>query len=138
MLLAGIVLFATCQVQAEEFALPQGDPEVGRETFIALGCTQCHSVAGEIELDSISETGTHFALGGYVIKGRTDGDLVTSIINPSHKVSSSRIAKGLRNETGGTNMVEINRLMTVAELIDITSYLKDTYKIVSPREGHPN
>ena len=130
--LFGVWLLAGCGVQMEEFALPPGDPDAGKVTFVALGCTRCHSVAGSLALHPLGEADTHFELGGRVSRVRTYGDLVTSIINPAHKISMSHIQGERLTPSGKTRMIEINRVMTVTELVDITSYLRDTYEVVPP------
>ena len=40
---------AGCNPQARGFALPPGDAEQGKETFVAMGCNACHSIADSIE-----------------------------------------------------------------------------------------
>ena len=133
-LVVGSLFWMTgCERQTQGFALPPGDALEGRQIFVSLGCTQCHSVANEIDLHPLGDAETHFELGGYVTQVRTYGDLVTSIINPSHKISQSRVEGEHVDAFGDSNMIEINRVMTVEELIHITSFLKDTYQLVPPR-----
>lgn len=128
----GVMLLSGCDAQISSFALPPGNPEAGQITFVALGCTGCHSVAGALTRHPLSETETHLELGGRGTRIKTYGDLVTSIINPAHKISTSHI-QGERLTPGGeTKMIEINRVMTVTELVDITSFLKDSYQVVPP------
>ena len=131
--LSVIILSSGCSDETRGFALPPGDAEEGKRTFVSLGCSQCHSVAGEIDLHPLGDLETHFELGGYVSKVRTYGDLVTSIINPDHKISVSHLQGVQTSTAGNSNMIEINSFMTVEELIDITSFLKETYKVVPPR-----
>ena len=126
----GVVLLAGCGAELREFALPPGDPDAGQVAFVALGCTRCHSVAGSLSLHPLGEADTHFELGGRVSQVRAYGDLVTSIINPAHKISMSHIQGERLTPSGETRMIEINRVMTVTELLDITSFLKDTYEVV--------
>lgn len=128
-----LILAAGCGSQEQGFALPPGDAIRGKATFISLGCTQCHSVANEVELHPLGDAEAHFEIGGYVTKVGTYGDLVTSIINPSHKISRSRTMADHVETGGDSTMIEINRVMTVQELIDITTFLKDAYQVVPPR-----
>jgi hypothetical protein len=72
-------------------------------------------------------------LGGETTKVQTYGDLVTSIINPSH-----RLAKGYPvdqiSENGNSKMEYYNEVMTVEELIDLVTFLKTKYQFKSYTE----
>jgi L-cysteine S-thiosulfotransferase len=110
------------------FTLPEGDAARGQETFVALQCHACHSVS-EVELPDIEpELKPQVRLGGEVDRISTYGELVTSIINPSHK-----LAKGYNPEdvaTGGeSKMANYNEAMTVQQLIDLTAFLQAHYKL---------
>src|SRR5215475_2145201 len=71
------------------FRLPEGDVERGKAAFIELKCYTCHTVSG-IDL---ALRGKEYAylrsvvLGGETRRVRTYGELVTSIINPSHSLA---------------------------------------------------
>jgi hypothetical protein len=75
-------------------------------------------------------------LGGDVTKVKTYGDLVTSIINPSHK-----LAKGYPHDEVANNdeskMYNYNNFMTVQELIDIVMFLQPHYDVVIPYSAYP-
>jgi hypothetical protein len=68
-----------------------------------------------------------------VTRVKTYGDLVTSIINPSHK-----LAPGYRPDDvteGGRSLMErayLNEVMTVQELIDLVAYLQPLYEVRPP------
>jgi hypothetical protein len=65
-------------------------------------------------------------LGGTTTKIATYGELVTSIINPSHKVSNKyRVTPMI--EDGQSMMRNYNSIMTVDELIDIVAFVQDQY-----------
>ena len=57
----------------------------------------------------------------------TDGELATSIINPSHRLypagEKERIVSG--NES---QMANLNEVMTVQQLIDIVAFLHERYE----------
>ncbi len=113
------------------FRLPDGDAQVGREAFIYMQCHQCHTLEGE-EFPAIpGMEPPYVALGGKVSKVRTYGELVTSIINPSHKLAKG-YAEEVVSEDGESNMYIYNQHMTVQELVDIVMFLQPYYDVVVP------
>lgn len=119
-----------CEGQSRGFALPKGDVESGKATFVLLNCNHCHSVKGEIDKLPDGHNSISYELGGEVTRVRTYGDLVTSIINPSHKLS--RVDEPFVSESGDSTMRRYNEFMTVQELVDLTAYLESTYQLVPP------
>ena len=112
------------------FSLPQGSFEAGRATFVELECNACHSV-GDIERIAGHEgPDIDVKLGGPVTAVKTYGDLVTSIINPSHKISRRNDKQGFATEDNESNMVVYNDVMTVQQLVDLVSYLESNYQII--------
>ncbi len=128
-----LFLLSGCNPQARGFALPKGDTERGKAAVVELGCTHCHSVRGQIERDAQPHPEIHFILGGATSRVRTYGDLVTSIINPNHKISGFARREQNTDESGNTRMPSLNEEMTVQELVDITTYLETTYELVRPQ-----
>lgn len=121
-----------CDPQARGFALPAGDSQRGQETFVELRCNACHSVKGSVErLEDGGHPQIYVQLGGEVTRVKTYGDLVTSIINPSHKFSRGRDPRHVTPE-GESRMPRYNEVMTVQQLIDITAYLSGAYSVWSP------
>ena len=121
---------------ARGFKLPDGDPVAGREAFLYMQCHQCHSLKGE-ELPVIPDQSPPYVeLGGAVTQVRTYGQLVTSIINPSHKLAIG-YAKEVVTEDGMSKMYNYNQFMTVKELTDIVMYLQPYYKVVVPEFRYP-
>lgn len=115
------------------FRLPDGDVAAGRAAFVQLQCNACHQVEG-VELAAETTTPAPLTrLGGETIRVKTYGDLVTSIINPSH-----RIAPGLDRSTvapGGRSLMEdarLNDVMTVRQLVDLVAFLQPTYRVRPP------
>ena len=136
--LAGGLLLALatagCEDQSRGFALPQGDVDRGKAAFVDLGCPSCHAVEGEFRKLALEEGGDEVIevyLGGPVSKVKTYGDLVTSIINPSHRLSRGKNADTM-NPDGTSRMPYYNDVMTVQELVDITTFLQGTYNLVAP------
>jgi hypothetical protein len=125
----------SCNIEGAGFALPPGDLENGKMDFVGLACNQCHSVA-DLEWEGVDGQDVHFRLGGEVTKVKTYGELVTAVINPSH-----RIARNFRRENELTNgqspMPNYNTVMTVQELVDIVTFLEKEYKLVPPPTEYP-
>lgn len=112
------------------FRLPEGNPMAGRETFLYMHCNQCHTIEGE-ELPTIPGFEPFVELGGSVTRVKTYGELVTAIINPSHKLAEG-YPKDLVSEDGKSKMYVYNGFMTVQELTDLVMYLQPHYDVVPP------
>jgi L-cysteine S-thiosulfotransferase len=113
------------------FRLPDGDIEKGKAAFVELKCNFCHTVAG-VELPSPELVPPVMVnLGGQARNVKTYGDLVTSIINPSH-----RLAKGYKKEfisvDGKSRMTDYTEVMTVRQMINLVAFLQSQYEIVLP------
>ena len=133
-LFCGSLLISSCNSQARGFALPEGDIEKGKVTYKRLACIECHSIPN-IEWKS-GKDNLKIPLGGEVTSLKTYGDLVTSVINPSHKVASFYNQK-TSTEGGLSNMKNYNEIMTVQELIDLVTFLQSEYQVVSPPTQYP-
>lgn len=131
---AALVAISGCTeeaAQAKGFALPEGDAAAGRATFIRLQCQQCHSVSGDtLPGQAGAERDVAVVLGGEVTKVRTYGDLVTSIINPSHRIKPD--PRQTLADGDVSRMRIYNDVMTVLELVDIVTYLQQQYDVVPP------
>ena len=112
------------------FRLPDGDANAGRDTFIYMQCNQCHTVKGE-DLPPIPGSEPYVELGGTVTHVRTYGELVTAIINPSHRLAHG-YAQEVVAEGGESKMYNYNAHMTVKELTDIVMYLQPMYDVHVP------
>jgi hypothetical protein len=122
------LLVAGCEPNpksATGFRLPDGNAEKGQSAFVNLRCNACHSVEGVELPPPSSKSPITVVLGGEVIRVRTYGDLVTSIINPSH-VISEKYKQALEGKL--SPMPEFNENMTVAQLIDLVAFLQPHYK----------
>lgn len=128
-----LLLVTGCNPQAKGFALPPGDAQAGAAAFVKLGCNTCHSVEGQIpQRETTTESTVAVVLGGRTTRVKTYGDLVTSIINPSHKLSRGTDKRTL-GESGETLMPTYNSTMTVEEMLDLTSFLQESYTIWIPQ-----
>lgn len=113
------------------FRLPDGDPATGKEVFLRLQCNACHTITG-VDLPSIDlEPPVRVILGGPTTQVKTYGELVTSVINPSHKLIK-RYPEEAVSSAGLSFMPTVNELMTVQELIDLVAFLQGTYQVVVP------
>jgi mono/diheme cytochrome c family protein len=110
------------------FSLPVGDIEKGKLAFMKHNCLACHSIEGVDASDVEKGIETRIKLGTTSAVITTYAELVTSIINPSH-----RIYKPLETYTtdaqGHSAMRNYNDVMTVSELIDLVAYLQPEYKV---------
>jgi len=120
-----------CEVGAKSGAglrLPNGDIVRGKQTFHDLGCDECHTVGRDSAPTTDPSAGVLVALGGKVSHIETHGELVTSIINPSHGISRRYPADQVM-EGGGSKMPSFNETMTVEELINLTAFLQSRYEL---------
>lgn len=113
------------------FRLPEGDPMAGREAFLYMQCNQCHTIAGETLPMVPGAEPPYVELGGAVTRVKTYGELITAIINPSHKLADG-YADEVVSEDGESKMYVYNGFMTVQELNDIVMYLQPFYDLVVP------
>lgn len=75
--------------------------------------------------------GRAVALGGPTPRIATYGELVTSIINPSHRVAQDERSNA-SDADAASPMTNYNAVMTVQQLIDLTQFLQDQYEIRQP------
>ena len=127
-----LFLVAGCENEGKGFSLPEGDVDKGRMTFERLACTNCHSLRGADAPEYAKDKPLHVILGGTTTRVRTYGDLVTSVINPSHRIAYASQGDA-KDADGRSNMRNYNETMTVQELVDIVTYLQTTYKVIVPQ-----
>jgi sulfur-oxidizing protein SoxX len=113
------------------FSLPEGDIAKGEKVFMQYKCQACHALQGYEDDSLIKEFDTPVPLGGTSSLVKTYAQLVTSVINPSHKFAprSKSIEEKLTNEDGSSKMRVFNDVMTVQELIDLVAFLQPKYKV---------
>ena len=110
------------------FRLPEGDVDAGKAAFIELRCNDCHSAKG-VPMRDAEEADIQFPLGGASTRVTTYASLVTSIINPSHKLST-RYPRSQSSEDGQSRMPVYNDVISVQELIDIVCFLQPQYELI--------
>ena len=98
--------------------LPEGQPEAGREAFVALGCATCHAVAWDGELPAPVSPTPGPELGVDPVQ-LGPGGVAASITAPAHKVPAR-----YRKDDGATPMPEYSQIMTIRQLADIVTYLR--------------
>lgn len=127
--LAALPAAACGEMQAIGFSLPEGDANVGRELFVDYACNDCHSVAGHEEMREGVWASMDVPLGGATTHIATYGELVTSVINPSHRVSERYDTDEFVDE-GESVMRNYNQVMSVADLVDLVTFLQEQYDLV--------
>ena len=117
------------------FTLPVGDMDRGQATFVQMQCTACHTIPGvDFEKPENAED-KMIVLGGTKATVTTYGDLVTSIINPSHRFAAGYREDDVSTE-GQSNMRIYNDEMTVTQLTDLVTFLEERYE-VRAYQPHP-
>lgn len=128
-------LVSGCEPAAKSgrgFKLPEGSVESGKTAFVDLKCYTCHTVYGVDDIPKPVDTVTSpVFIGGQVAKVKSYGDLVTSIIHPSHQITSELRGRW-EEESQISPMPEFNHLMTVKQMIDLTTFLQSHYKKLEP------
>lgn len=135
LIFAALGLAAGCtgdRMSEKGFSLPEGDETRGRDAFLYMHCHECHFIEG-LDLPPVPLADPPFVeLGGEVTRVKTYGELVTAIINPSHKLAPGYPLDEVSVE-GESIMPVYNGFMTVQELIDIVMFLQPHYEVQVPR-----
>jgi sulfur-oxidizing protein SoxX len=110
------------------FSLPEGDANAGKEVFVNLQCNACHSTPDVEQLEDALPGDITVSLGGNITYIKTYASLVTSVINPSHRISKTNPPQIVAVDDV-SRMPNYNSLMTVEQLIDVVAYLQPHYKL---------
>ena len=131
LLAAGVLLLSACGDPTKSgrgFTLPEGNVEKGQQAFVALQCNSCHKIKGRKDIPHPKDAEITVKLGGTVRVIQNYGQLVTSIINPSH-----RLARGypmsMIAQDGESKMINYNSVMTVEQLTDLVAFLQAQYEL---------
>ncbi len=127
--LAAASLSACEDPQGYGFSLPPGDEVAGRGVFLEMACNDCHSVVGRDELRADATPFMDVPLGGPSARIRTYGELVTSVINPSHRIAPENRGAPFEID-GASQMQSYNDALSVAELIDLVAFLRAQYELI--------
>jgi hypothetical protein len=128
---AALVACVTSPRSSVGFRLPQGDAARGRVAFSELQCHACHQVAGVDLPAPTADPVVPVKLGGVVPAYRTDGELVTAIIHPSHRVTRRHDESAVRSG-GLSRMGDFTEAMTVRQLVDLVAFLQSEYDVQPP------
>ena len=117
---------AACNRNLPEAAknLPPGDPEKGRQAFVALQCHACHEVAGGgLPAPSVVPA---VALGGTSLLPPSREDIAADILLPS-----SHFAQGYPRAQitvdGQSRMPDYSKALTEDQLANLSAFLKSRY-----------
>lgn len=117
------------------FSLPEGNSEEGKVVFVKYQCLACHSIDG---LEPLSEQNDNpefsVYLGGTTTKVKTYADLLTSVINPSHKFARGYKLNSIQTD-GVSKMTVYNDVMTVTELVNLVTFLQSNYELTPFRRS---
>jgi hypothetical protein len=104
---------------------PSGDVAAGRQAFLDLKCTACHSVPAEPTFPAPVSANPGPAMEQNRLANRDLSYLATAIISPSHELRPESSA-AVRTLTEGTlsPMGDFSRVMTVRQLVDVHTYLR--------------
>ncbi|MEH6909479.1 MAG: c-type cytochrome [Oceanicoccus sp.] len=141
---AASVLLAGCDsgaMSARGFSFPIGDAEKGKTVFLESNCLSCHTIKGVEDPAIAKQMENPIKLGGGVSRTMTYAELLTSVINPSHKVAEGYdrdkiLAKGesvMRNYNDTMTVTDLTNLVTFLETkYDLKPYERSEYKIYYP------
>ena len=119
------------------FSLPDGDAKSGRDVYQSMQCHACHSIDGIKQLGSEGEQAISVKLGGKVSRIKTYGELVTSIVNPSHRLAKGYPLEEIQSD-GVSKMRNYNDVMTVSQLINLVAFLQSKYELEEyPHSNYP-
>ena len=125
-----LLILAGCDSDARSargFSLPAGDSKAGEVVFTTMECHSCHSLPNIDQLEGTEEV-ISVKLGGQVNISKTYGQLVTSVINPSHRIAHSYQPQNT-DADGESMMRNYNDEMTVKQLVDLVSFLESQYEL---------
>ncbi len=132
-----LVCVSACeQVEPRQGALhlPEGDAIEGARHFVSLGCVGCHKVVGAELPDPVEEGPVRVLLGSKTGRTMSYNQLVTSIVNPSHRLST-RYRKDKVSLEGQSLMTSYNDVLTVTQLTDLVAFLQAHY-VKAERPGY--
>ena len=116
-----------CEQGPMGFSLPPGDADKGEQVFLSMQCLSCHEMEG---YERPEGTGDELSveLGGKVQSLKTYAELVTSVINPSHRLAAGYDLSKIQI-SGESVMPVYNDVMTVTELVDLITFLESKYEL---------
>ena len=131
---AALIFITACSKDERSvrgFVLPEGDIATGQATFIAIGCPKCHTVAGT-DIEQPPGEQFHIQLGGEQTRVKHYGDLLTSVVNPDHKVAKAYQVTKETGKSDSSPMPKFTSAMTVEQLVDVVEFLHSSYTSAQP------
>ena len=105
--------------------LPRGSADAGRQTFVDLRCSSCHTVEGDSGLPAPVSDSPGPPLGP-ALSDRPPGSVATAIVAPSHAMSIRTSPETRANVEGVLSpMGDYSDTMTVRQLVDLIAYLDE-------------
>src|SRR5690606_41911290 len=91
-------------------------------------------VGRDMELAAPDATGMRVGLGREVARGKTYGELVASIVMPSHRLAPHYTPPEVTVD-GESRMTTayLNEVITVQQLIDLVAFLQPLYRVRAPQ-----
>lgn len=115
------------------FPVEEGSIEAGRQAFIDHRCHQCHSVAGVNLPELAGASDPILEIGGETSYLKAYSELVTSVINPDHRISEvyrERYERRAIAPLVSTMPMTHIDTMTVRQLIDVVAFLDSRYVLI--------
>ena len=121
-ILGSAALAAGSSASPGGLVLPPGNAPVGRLVFVRMQCNHCHMITGDLS-DGIRlpVTSTPAPLLDADVARKSQAELVTSILNPSHVIEPSAADRG---EGKLSPMGDYTHALTVRELIDLVAFIQ--------------
>jgi hypothetical protein len=117
------------------FVMPEGDVAQGEQVFVDFNCHACHTIPGKEFPEVENEPPFVLALGGEVYRVKNHGELLTAVVNPDQSICMAyRVAmRRAGREVEMTPMPYRGEDMTVAELVDLVTFLNAQYTKLQPK-----
>lgn len=140
LIISALLLLVGCSQAPTDprgFSLPLGSVEKGEEVFTWYRCMSCHQLEGFDDTVFEAEIAQKVLLGGERTRVKTYAELLTAVINPSHKLTEGYIKDNV-SDNGRSKMEVYNDVMTVTELVDLVAFLQPHYKVKPAQYTHYN
>jgi hypothetical protein len=110
--------------QTATMTLPAGNAADGRQAFLDLKCTACHSVPSETGFPAPVTMKPAPPIDAR-LGGRDVSYLLTALVSPSHELSPD-IGEDVRAQLSGSlsPMGDFSRVMTVRQLVDLHAFIR--------------
>jgi len=130
-----VLLLSACNDQNKAvrgFVLPPGNAEAGKQVFIKYGCFQCHTMPWVTFPEREPNPPITLEIGGNVSQVRDYGELLNAVVSPKHIISQKyRMMLDpldpMERHNPKSLMPNFNEKLTVAELIDLVTFLHEQY-----------